>query len=104
VRLRFGDWVFDAESRELLGPEGAAHLSPKAFDLLGVLLENRPRALAKAELRGRGLSGLRAPDLLHGLGDRRHADLLGARTRLLIAGTTFRKTPRFPHDFPGAPP
>lgn len=53
VRLRFGVWVFDGESRELRGPAGAVHLSPKAFDLLGVLLESRPRALSKAELHDR---------------------------------------------------
>lgn len=53
MRLQFGGWVFDGESRELLGPAGAEHLSPKAFDLLGVLLENRPRVLAKAELHDR---------------------------------------------------
>lgn len=53
LRLRFGDWVFDGESRELRGPGGAAHLSPKAFGLLGILLESRPRALSKAELHDR---------------------------------------------------
>jgi DNA-binding winged helix-turn-helix (wHTH) protein len=53
LRLRFGDWVFDGESRELRGPEGAVHLSPKAFDLLGALLEARPRVLSKAELHDR---------------------------------------------------
>ena len=51
--LQFGPWIFDGESRELLGPEGAVHLSPKAFELLGALLESRPRALSKAELRDR---------------------------------------------------
>jgi len=53
ARVRFGDWVFDGESRELRGPDGAVHLSPKAFALLGALLESRPRALSKAELRDR---------------------------------------------------
>jgi DNA-binding winged helix-turn-helix (wHTH) protein len=53
LRLRFGDWVFDGECRELRGPGGAAHLSPKAFELLGALLESRPRALSKAELHDR---------------------------------------------------
>jgi DNA-binding winged helix-turn-helix (wHTH) protein len=53
LRLRFGDWVFDRESRELRGPEGAVHLSPKAFELLGALLESRPRVLSKAELHDR---------------------------------------------------
>jgi DNA-binding winged helix-turn-helix (wHTH) protein len=56
-RLRFGDWVFDGESRELRGPEGAVHVSPKAFDLLGALLESRPRALSKAELFDRLWAG-----------------------------------------------
>jgi DNA-binding winged helix-turn-helix (wHTH) protein len=53
TRLRFGDWTYDGESRELRGPNGAVHVSPKAFDLLGTLLESRPRALSKAELRDR---------------------------------------------------
>ena len=53
VCLRFGDWTYDGESRELRGPNGAVHVSPKAFDLLGTLLESRPRALSKAELRDR---------------------------------------------------
>ena len=57
VRLRFGGFVFDAESRQLRGPAGAVHLSPKAFDLLGVLLESRPRALSKAELHDRLWAG-----------------------------------------------
>ena len=51
--LRFGDWVFDAETRELRGSGGPVHLSPKAFDLLGALLEKRPRALSKQEIRDR---------------------------------------------------
>ena len=53
TRIRFGEWTYDRESRELRGPKGAVHVSPKAFDLLGTLLDNRPRALSKAELRDR---------------------------------------------------
>jgi DNA-binding winged helix-turn-helix (wHTH) protein len=53
LRLRFGHWAFDGESRELRGPQGAVHLSPKAFELLGALLEDRPRVLSKAELHDR---------------------------------------------------
>ena len=52
-RLRFGQWTYDGESRELRGPDGVVHVSPKAFDLLGALLESRPRALSKRELRDR---------------------------------------------------
>ena len=53
TRLQFGIWTFDGESRALQGPQGTVHLSPKAFALLTVLLESRPRALSKAELHDR---------------------------------------------------
>ena len=57
LRLRFGGFVFDPESRQLRGPAGEVHLSPKAFELLGALLESRPRALSKAELHDRLWAG-----------------------------------------------
>jgi DNA-binding winged helix-turn-helix (wHTH) protein len=53
TRLQFGTFIFDAESRELRGPMGPVHLSPKAFALLDALLESRPRAMSKAELHDR---------------------------------------------------
>jgi hypothetical protein len=53
MRVSFGDWTFDPDSRELLGVAGPVHISPKAFDLLGALLLARPRALSKAELHDR---------------------------------------------------
>ncbi len=53
TRLQFGDWTYDGESRELRGPKGTVHVSPKAFELLGTLLDSRPRALSKSELRDR---------------------------------------------------
>jgi DNA-binding winged helix-turn-helix (wHTH) protein len=51
----FGPFTLDAETRQLLrGPDGdPVHLSPKAYELLGVLVETRPRAVAKAELHER---------------------------------------------------
>jgi DNA-binding winged helix-turn-helix (wHTH) protein len=48
---RFREWTFDDERRELRGPAGAVHLSPKAFDLLAALLAGRPRVHSKRELR-----------------------------------------------------
>jgi hypothetical protein len=42
--------TFDAETRQLLRGSAEVHLSPKAFELLKVLVENRPRALSKNEL------------------------------------------------------
>src|SRR5262249_60696809 len=53
MRLSFGDWTFDPDSRQLLGVAGPVHISPMAFDLLGALLLARPRALSKAELKDR---------------------------------------------------
>jgi DNA-binding winged helix-turn-helix (wHTH) protein len=50
MRIHFGMCTLDMASRQLLrGPE-VLHLSPKAFELLRLLAENRPRALAKEEL------------------------------------------------------
>jgi TolB-like protein/DNA-binding winged helix-turn-helix (wHTH) protein/Tfp pilus assembly protein PilF len=53
LRLRFDDWLYDGESRRLFKGEVPIHLAPKAFELLGALLESRPRALSKAEIRDR---------------------------------------------------
>jgi DNA-binding winged helix-turn-helix (wHTH) protein len=53
VSVRFGPFVFDEPSRELTAHGRAVPLSPKAFELLALLLRERPRALSKAELRDR---------------------------------------------------
>ena len=53
MRLAFGDYVFDSETRELQGGGRLRHLPPKAFRLLEVLLECRPKALSKSELHDR---------------------------------------------------
>lgn len=50
MRGRFGDYTFDTATRELVRGEKALHLSPKALDLLQVLIEARPRALSKQEI------------------------------------------------------
>jgi DNA-binding winged helix-turn-helix (wHTH) protein len=50
---RFDSFIFDAD-RRLLSRSGAGiHLTPKAFDLLSVLLDAAPRVVAKAELHDR---------------------------------------------------
>jgi DNA-binding winged helix-turn-helix (wHTH) protein len=53
VTVLFGDWTFDAEARQLRGGTGAAevHLSTKAFDLLRLLIDARPRVVSKADLQ-----------------------------------------------------
>lgn len=50
MQLRFGDCTFDSETRELSRRDELVHLAPKEFRLLEILLENRPRAVAKEEL------------------------------------------------------
>ena len=42
--------MFDPATRELLRGGQATHLSPKAFEFLGLLLAQRPRAVAKTEI------------------------------------------------------
>jgi DNA-binding winged helix-turn-helix (wHTH) protein len=53
MRVRFDDCTFDPETREFFRGGKVAHLHPKAFRLLEILLENRPRALSKTELNER---------------------------------------------------
>ena len=53
MRVRFTEFVFDSGSRELRGRGGPCRLSPKAFECLGALLERRPQAVSRAQLRDR---------------------------------------------------
>jgi DNA-binding winged helix-turn-helix (wHTH) protein len=53
VRIRFGPFTLDSETRQLLRDTSEIRLSPKAFDLLCVLVERRPRVVDKAELHDR---------------------------------------------------
>ena len=50
---RFGEFTLDADLRRLHGRAGEVHLSPKAFDLLRALVENRSRVMSKDELQRR---------------------------------------------------
>ena len=50
MRIRFGDCVLDSETRELTRADGPVHVSPKAFQLLEVLIRRRPKAMSKEQL------------------------------------------------------
>ena len=50
-KARFGEFFLDVDLRQLRGPSGDLHLSPKAFDLLALLVANRTRVLSKVELQ-----------------------------------------------------
>jgi DNA-binding winged helix-turn-helix (wHTH) protein len=51
MRARFGEFVVDLETRQLLRDARPVHLTPKAYQLLGLLVEAQPRALSKDELQ-----------------------------------------------------
>jgi DNA-binding winged helix-turn-helix (wHTH) protein len=51
MRIRFGDCVFDDESRLVTRANKPVELSPKAFALLGALLSKRPRAVKRQDLQ-----------------------------------------------------
>jgi DNA-binding winged helix-turn-helix (wHTH) protein len=53
VRARFAQFTIDSETRQLLGGGGEIHLSPKAFDLLCVLIEAAPKVVDKGDLHAR---------------------------------------------------
>ncbi|HSP15095.1 MAG TPA: winged helix-turn-helix domain-containing protein [Thermoanaerobaculia bacterium] len=48
--VRFGEFVFDTESRQPLNGGSDLHLSPKAFRLLEVLIARRPAVVSKQPL------------------------------------------------------
>jgi DNA-binding winged helix-turn-helix (wHTH) protein len=51
VKVRFAEFTFDSEARRLIRQgAGDVHLSPKAFDVLRLLIERRPNVLDKAAL------------------------------------------------------
>jgi DNA-binding winged helix-turn-helix (wHTH) protein len=53
LRLRFGPFTIDTGTRQLLRDGSEVHLSPKAFDLLSTLVEERPRVVEKTALHSR---------------------------------------------------
>ena len=50
ARLHFGDLTLDIDTRQLLRGGEVVALSPKAFQLVTILVERRPRAISKTEL------------------------------------------------------
>ena len=53
MKLRFGPFEFDPATRELLHERTPVHLSPKSFDLLEILIGQRPALVTKTELQDR---------------------------------------------------
>lgn len=53
MRLQIDDLIFDSETRQLWSGGAEVRLSPKAFELLALLVERRPKAVSKADIRAR---------------------------------------------------
>jgi DNA-binding winged helix-turn-helix (wHTH) protein len=53
MRIRFGECVLDSETRQLYVRGEITHAQPKAFQLLELLLENRPKAVSKRQIHER---------------------------------------------------
>jgi DNA-binding winged helix-turn-helix (wHTH) protein len=51
--VSFGDCVLDLDRRQLVRAGQEVHLTPKAFELLALLVGERPRAVAKTEIHHR---------------------------------------------------
>ncbi len=53
MRVDFADVAVDTKTREITRGGQSVHLSPKAFELLLILIESRPQAVAKRALHDR---------------------------------------------------
>lgn len=53
MRVPFGEFALDRGTRQLLRGGKELHLQPKAFELLDLLLQKRPEAVSKPEIRDR---------------------------------------------------
>jgi len=62
LKIQFADCTLDIDSRQLVRGGHEAHLPPKAFELLKLLIENRPRVLSKTELIERVWPGVFVSD------------------------------------------
>jgi len=50
MRLNFAGFAFDSDTREVFRNDAAVPVSPKAFELLELLIRSRPRAVSKEEI------------------------------------------------------
>jgi DNA-binding winged helix-turn-helix (wHTH) protein len=57
MRIRFGECLLDSETRQLHVRGEVIRVQPKAFQLLELLIENRPGAVSKSQIHERLWSG-----------------------------------------------
>src|ERR1700693_2317915 len=96
MRLAVNDWVFDSDTREVIRKGAAVPLSPKAFDLLELLIRLRPKVVSKTEIHEHLWPGtfVSPANLANLVGELRAALGDGAR-----AARVLRAAPRFGYAF-----
>ena len=57
MRAEFDDFILDTDRRELIRGGEVVRLAPKAFQLLQILIECRPKAVSQQELYDRLMAG-----------------------------------------------
>ena len=93
MRVQFDEFAFDGERRELRRLDEPVHLTPKAFELLELLIEQRPRAVRKDELRDRLW-----PDVVV---EEANLKNLIAEIRAAVGGDVIRTVQRYGYAFIG---
>ena len=53
MKISFGPFILDFDTRQLIRDGREIHISPKAFELLAALVTERPKVLPKAVLQQR---------------------------------------------------
>jgi len=53
VKISFGPFILDFDTRQLIRDGREIHISPKAFELLAALVNERPKVISKAVLQQR---------------------------------------------------
>src|SRR4029450_9979213 len=112
MAVRFGPFVLDAETRQLRRDGREVHLTPKALELLDLLVRSRPRAVSKTAIQrrrwpdapvGAGSLTVLMAELRTGLGDdSRHPAWIRTVIRFgyAFAGEATDDTPSAPEHAP----
>lgn len=94
MQLHFSDVVFDSETRTVTRSGKPLHLSAKAFDLLALLIESRPRVIRTKEI----LDSL-WPDVVVGEANVRNTIAMIRNAIGDRGGTSIRTVPRVGYAF-----
>ncbi len=89
--MRFGEFAFDGAARQVTRNAELVHLAPKAFELLHLLIEERPRAVPKIELMDRLW-----PDVVV---EEANLKNLVAEIRAVLGAQTIRTVQRYGYAF-----